>query len=158
MTVRENGISFHIRHRIGVLAVYQSGWRKEANLVEWNGGSAKVDIRDWDPSHEHMGKGVTLYPEEAEKLQWVLYRYFTGRGAELLRERQPSPEPPAAAEPGEMQEPVSEIPAVPEIAEGLFCGQDCMLDVEEPDAGVSCADTAELPQQEMYLEGALLEE
>ena len=25
-----------------------SGWTKEANIVCWNGGSPKLDIREWD--------------------------------------------------------------------------------------------------------------
>jgi len=125
-------ISFNIRHKIGILAVYQSGWRKEVNLVEWNGGPANVDIRDWDPSHQHMGKGVTLRPEEAGKLQWVLYRYFTGRGGELLNSRQTEQEQPAGAEPAEIPRQAAEIPTAQEAEEGLFCGQDCMLDVDLP--------------------------
>ena len=28
----------------------------------------KLDIRDWAPEHEKMGKGITLTEEEAEKL------------------------------------------------------------------------------------------
>ena len=45
-TEREREISFNICQKIGVIASYQSGWKKEANLVEWNGGPAKIDIRD----------------------------------------------------------------------------------------------------------------
>lgn len=79
---RTQGISFNICQKIGVIATYQTGWKKEVNLVEWNDGPAKIDIRDWDPSHTHMGKGITLYREEADRLRWILYRYFTGKGAE----------------------------------------------------------------------------
>ena len=79
---REHGISFNICQKIGVIATYQTGWKKEVNLVEWNDGPAKFDIRDWDPSHTHMGKGITMYREEADRLRWILYRYFTGKGAE----------------------------------------------------------------------------
>lgn len=82
MAIAEREISFNIRKKIGVIATYQTGWKKEVNLVEWNGGPAKVDIRDWDPSHTHMGKGITLYPKEADRLRWLLYQYFTGAGAE----------------------------------------------------------------------------
>ena len=85
MNARDREISFNIRHRIGVINSYQSGWKKEVNLVEWNDGPAKVDIRDWDPSHTHMGKGITLFPEEADRLQWLLYRYFRGNGASTLK-------------------------------------------------------------------------
>lgn len=138
-------ISFNIRQKIGVLAVYQSGWRKEVNLVEWNGGPAKVDIRDWDPKHEHMGKGVTLKPEEAEKLQWTLYRYFRGNGSGLLKEREEDLRTPVSAdqdfpEPFEAPEPECglDVPEGGDLEEGaeeqasLFSSMDCMLDVEQP--------------------------
>ena len=97
-TEREREISFNICQKIGVIASYQSGWKKEANLVEWNGGPAKIDIRDWDPSHEHMGKGITLYPEEADRLQWLLFRYFKGKGGKKREQAAQSPGEENAAE------------------------------------------------------------
>ena len=62
-------ITFEIVEHIGVLQEYPTGWMKEVNLVSWNGNPAKVDIRDWDPSHERMSKGITLSLEEAHKLR-----------------------------------------------------------------------------------------
>ncbi|MDR1106431.1 MAG: hypothetical protein LBL44_08750 [Treponema sp.] len=59
---------FSIEKHFGVLSMDKSGWRKEVNLVSWNGRNPKIDIRDWAPGHEKAGKGVTLTPEEAEKL------------------------------------------------------------------------------------------
>ncbi len=53
-----------------------SGWTKEANIVCWNGGSPKLDIREWDPDHERMSKGVTLYEAEAEKLARILCKRY----------------------------------------------------------------------------------
>lgn len=43
----DNSISFEIQERIGTIAVYPTGWSKELNLVSWNGGAPKYDIRDW---------------------------------------------------------------------------------------------------------------
>ena len=43
---RNNDISFEVVEKIGVLATYQSGWKKELNLVSWNGTTPKYDIRD----------------------------------------------------------------------------------------------------------------
>ena len=48
------------------------GWTKELNIISWNGGVPKLDIRDWAPEHEKMGKGITLSEEEAEKLAKLL--------------------------------------------------------------------------------------
>ena len=118
-------ISFTIRQKIGVLAAYQNGWRKEVNLVEWNGGPAKVDIRDWDPKHEHMGKGVTLKPDEAEKLQWTLYRYLRGNGSGLLKDRDEGAQIVPAAE-QDFPDPAEVAEALAEIYQGgSACGQDC---------------------------------
>lgn len=44
---------------IGVISENAKAWRKEINLISWNGGEPKYDIRDWAPEHEKMGKGTT---------------------------------------------------------------------------------------------------
>jgi hypothetical protein len=61
-------VTFEIVEHIGILAENPSGWTKEVNLVSWNQAPPKYDIRDWDTTHEHMSRGVTLRPEEAKKL------------------------------------------------------------------------------------------
>lgn len=63
-----NDITFEIKKHIGVIAEYATGWKKEINLVAWNGGAPKFDVRDWDPAHEHMSRGVTLTEKEINKL------------------------------------------------------------------------------------------
>lgn len=65
-------IVFEITKHFGVLSEEKSGWKKELNLVSWNNRAPKLDIRDWSPDHEKMGKGVTLSKEEAQKLQELL--------------------------------------------------------------------------------------
>ncbi len=37
---------YEIKEEIGVLSESKSGWRKEMNLVSWNGATSKLDIRD----------------------------------------------------------------------------------------------------------------
>lgn len=63
-----NEISFEITGHIGVIRVYENGWRKEINIVSWNEGQPKVDIRDWSPDHERMSKGITLTKEEFKRM------------------------------------------------------------------------------------------
>lgn len=63
---------FEIVEELGVLSESRSGWKRELNLVSWNGGKAKYDIRDWSPDHEKMGKGVSLTPEELTELKKLL--------------------------------------------------------------------------------------
>lgn len=65
-------IKFEITRSLGVLSQGSKGWQKEINLVSWNERSPKIDIRDWDPNHEKMGKGVTLSPEEVKQLRDIL--------------------------------------------------------------------------------------
>jgi len=56
---------YEIKEHIGIISENKSGWRKELNLVSWNGADPKYDIRDWAPEHEKMGKGITLTADEA---------------------------------------------------------------------------------------------
>lgn len=63
---------YEIIKEVAVLSENAKGWRKELNLISWNGREAKYDIRDWSPEHEKMGKGVTLSEEEYSVLREVL--------------------------------------------------------------------------------------
>ena len=65
-------IQFDIVKHIGVVSEGKGGWKKELNMVSWNGRAAKLDLRDWSPDHKKMGKGVTLTGEEAAKLAELL--------------------------------------------------------------------------------------
>ena len=65
-------IKYEIVKALGVLSEGSNGWKKELNLVSWNGRAPKYDIRDWDEDHEKMGKGVTLSEEEMMKLKELL--------------------------------------------------------------------------------------
>ncbi len=68
-------IRYEIVETIAVLSESPKGWRKELNLVSWNGREPKYDIRDWAPDYEKMGKGVTLSQEELKKLKEGLTAY-----------------------------------------------------------------------------------
>lgn len=67
-----NNIKFEIKKEIGVLSESTKGWRKELNLVSWNGAEPKYDLRDWAPEHEKMGKGITMNADELQKLKELL--------------------------------------------------------------------------------------
>ncbi|MGX7418490.1 YdbC family protein [Carnobacterium gallinarum] len=64
--------SFEIMEEIAVLSENAKGWKKELNLVSWNGNPPKFDLRDWDSEHEKMGKGLTLSNEEVKGLKQAL--------------------------------------------------------------------------------------
>ncbi len=65
-------IKFEIVNNVGTLSESPKGWTKELNLISWNGREPKYDIRDWDPDHQKMGKGVTLTEDELRKLKKIL--------------------------------------------------------------------------------------
>lgn len=67
-----NEIKFEIVEQLGVLSESEKGWKKEFNLISWNGREPKYDIRDWSENHEKMGKGITLTEDEAKKLRNIL--------------------------------------------------------------------------------------
>lgn len=60
--------TFEILEHISVLSSNETGWSKEANIVAWNGGVPKLDIREWNSTHERMSRGITLFEEDAFKL------------------------------------------------------------------------------------------
>ncbi len=65
-------IKYEIVESLGILSESPKGWTKELNLVSWNDKEAKYDLREWDPAHEKMGKGVTLSKDEVMKLREML--------------------------------------------------------------------------------------
>jgi len=64
--------TYEITEELGVLSESRSGWTREVNYVSWNGGAPKLDIRDWAPDHEKMGKGISLNEAEVGKLKEIL--------------------------------------------------------------------------------------
>ena len=65
-------IKFEIVEQIGIISEGTKGWTKELNLVSWNEGTPKYDIRDWAPDHVKMGKGLTLTEAEVKRLVELL--------------------------------------------------------------------------------------
>jgi len=65
-------IKYEIIETLGVLSENAKGWKKELNLVSWNGREPKYDLRDWAPEHEKMGKGITLSKDEIITLLEIL--------------------------------------------------------------------------------------
>lgn len=59
MSVNHSDFSYKIVEHIAVLSVDTKGWRKEINLISFNGKTPLIDIRTWSPENR-LGKGVTL--------------------------------------------------------------------------------------------------
>lgn len=65
-------IKYDIEKEVGIISESAKGWRKELNLISWNGKEAKYDLRDWTLEDEKMGKGITLSLEELKALKVIL--------------------------------------------------------------------------------------
>ncbi|QGQ46294.1 YdbC family protein [Metabacillus sediminilitoris] len=67
-------IKFEIQEKLGTISEGAKGWKKELNLISWNGRDPKYDLRDWDQDNEKMGKGITLSKDELIQLKEILNR------------------------------------------------------------------------------------
>ena len=68
----ENEVIFEILEQYGSLNNLGGKWRKELNLVSWNGAIAKFDLRRWNSDHDQMGRGITLTLDEIRELKRIL--------------------------------------------------------------------------------------
>ena len=73
--------TYEIVKHIGVLKEGKSGWRKELNLVKWNGAKNPAwDIRSWQRDEEgniiKVGKGISLSDDEARILSKLIQDNF----------------------------------------------------------------------------------
>lgn len=76
MSGYERDVQFEIVEYIGVITEHVTGWKREVNLVAWNGNQPKYDIRDWSPDHTAMSKGLTFTEDEMR----FLINVFKARG------------------------------------------------------------------------------
>lgn len=136
-------VRFDLMEHIGVLARKDNGWTKEVNIVAWNGGKAKVDIREWDPEHSRMTKGITLLEEEAETLAKSLARRYGLRYSDNGPQTEGMPayasaQTEAAPVPAAMEDP-AEAPAETQSAalaetQAAFDEQEEEIPFDEEDA------------------------
>lgn len=64
--------SFVIKEHFGVINTRDNGWTRELNLVSWNDGVPKYDIRDWNDKHDRMSRGITLTADDMRGLARVM--------------------------------------------------------------------------------------
>lgn len=118
-----SNFSFDIRERLGVITEKKNGWKKELNIVCWNGREpAKFDIRDWSQDHSHMGRGITLYQEEIRILT-ELYRRYEETLAEQEAAAAAQPEERNPEEGGTSGEERKADSCM--VAEAAVCGSSC---------------------------------
>ena len=81
----KNDITFEIVEHIGVIDEISNRdekWTKEVNVVAWNGGKPKIDIRDWSSNHQRMSRGITLTEDQAIKMTKALADRYRARSAQ----------------------------------------------------------------------------
>ena len=61
-------IKYEVVQRVAVLSQRPRGWERQLNLISWNDGEPKYDIRDWS----RMGKGISLSHDELAILKGIL--------------------------------------------------------------------------------------
>ena len=121
---RDDKVTFDLMENLLVFGQRKdSGWTKEANIVCWNGGSPKLDIREWDPDHERMSRGITLYEAEAERLARILCkRYGIGSGT---RKGKQSGGYESFSDEGDLFEDENFSAAGPDDEDGALTGEGC---------------------------------
>ena len=81
----KNNITFEIMEHIGVIDIYdnrEEKWTKEVNVVAWNGGKPKIDVRDWNGKHDRMSRGITLTEDQAMKMTKALVERYRAKTAQ----------------------------------------------------------------------------
>lgn len=65
--------NYEIVQHLGRLSESEgSTWAIEVNIIRYNGGAPKLDIRRWSLEERRMGKGIALSYEEAKRLKDLL--------------------------------------------------------------------------------------
>ena len=75
-------ITYEVVKSLSVLSSTGKGWTKEVNIVCWNEGPTKLDIREWDHKNEKMKKGITFNRNEVAMLKSVLEKVNLDRISE----------------------------------------------------------------------------
>ena len=69
--MKENNFKYEVVKNIGVLKT-NGNVTTEINLISFNGGEPKYDIRKWDKVNNRMYKGISLSKEEMKILKLFL--------------------------------------------------------------------------------------
>lgn len=72
-------VTYEIIKHLGVVRELKDGWKREVNIVSWNEGKPKLDIRDWNEDHSKMTRGLTFPLEDTEMLCMILHNYMRER-------------------------------------------------------------------------------
>lgn len=73
----QDKITYDVVKNIGIIAD-NGAWETQVNMISWNHGAPKFDIRKWNVETDRMSKGISLTESEARELVRVLTKYFEG--------------------------------------------------------------------------------
>ena len=59
---------YDLHSEVAVLSETESGFSTEVNIISFNEGKKKIDIRKWDKKNDKMLKGISLSKEETLRL------------------------------------------------------------------------------------------
>ena len=68
-------ITYEIKEKVGVLAD-NGAWETQINLISWNHGAPKYDIRKWNVETGKMSKGISLNEDELLTLRDIQNEQF----------------------------------------------------------------------------------
>lgn len=72
--MKDREVQFEIKKQICTLNPdAPDAWTLELNIVAWNGGAPKWDIRHWNDDHTRMGRGLTFTDDEMATLVGAYY-------------------------------------------------------------------------------------
>ena len=69
-------MTMEVIKKLALISGSETGFRKELNLVSWNGREPKYDLRSWSPEGKAL-RGLTLTEDEAKELMKALNDMFT---------------------------------------------------------------------------------
>lgn len=125
-------ITFEVKKTITVLSSTQKGWKKEANLISWNNGPVKLDIREWSPDKSSMKKGITLNRSEALELKHYLEILDFGLLGEPAKRQYTRPE--------------REEKSIPVPQQELACAEQQQTPPQTPNMQPNIQQSEELPE------------
>lgn len=64
---KENDIKVEIVDSMGYITMKENGSSQQVNIVKWNGGEPKIDIRNWSPTQTPW-KGISIEPKDLDTL------------------------------------------------------------------------------------------
>jgi hypothetical protein len=69
--MKNDTFKYEIKKQVATLSD-NNGYTTEVNLISFNGGKEKLDIRKWNRNEDRMLKGISLTDEEVKQLKKAL--------------------------------------------------------------------------------------